>query len=235
MPVEPVGLQEAAQLSANSAIYFYQKVSRKNGKLRVLVTDGLHHKVLTNVEYRAVSGVFQNIDPPPPTPSPRSECVLPPQQRRGGTHSPGGEGVGVNILEDARHWIGLLQYNPSTGCTLKVFCKVRWTDQRVSDRSIGYVVCVLLILGGSQLYVSCDLVLNLTLAPSWVCKNTVPKIGKKILPEKKLHGLSPSFYIHISVSDLYTYSHDRSAYFLQQNRQTDAGNIYCKSLTDIWM
>jgi hypothetical protein len=27
---------------------------------------------------------------------------------------PGGERVGVNILEDARHWIGLLQYNPST-------------------------------------------------------------------------------------------------------------------------
>ncbi len=24
-------------------------------------------------------------------------------------------GVGVNISEDARHWIGLLQYNPSTG------------------------------------------------------------------------------------------------------------------------
>jgi hypothetical protein len=32
----------------------------------------------------------------------------------GGTHSPGSEGGrGVNILEDARHWIGLLQYNPS--------------------------------------------------------------------------------------------------------------------------
>ncbi len=34
------------------------------------------HKVLTYVEYRAVSGVFQNIDPPPP--SPPRECVLPP-------------------------------------------------------------------------------------------------------------------------------------------------------------
>jgi hypothetical protein len=69
------------------------------------------HKVLTYVEYRAVSGVFQNIDPP--SPSTPSECVLPPHQRRGGTHSPGGGG-GVNILEDARHWIGLLQYNLST-------------------------------------------------------------------------------------------------------------------------
>jgi hypothetical protein len=27
---------------------------------------GCNHKVLTSVEYRAVSGVFQNIDPPPP-------------------------------------------------------------------------------------------------------------------------------------------------------------------------
>ncbi len=29
-----------------------------------------------------------------------------------------GEGVGVNISEDARHWIGLLQYNPSTYISL---------------------------------------------------------------------------------------------------------------------
>ncbi len=42
---------------------------------------GLSHKVLTYVEYRAVSGVFQNIDPPHP--SPPSECVLPPHQRWG--------------------------------------------------------------------------------------------------------------------------------------------------------
>ena len=36
-----------------------------------------------------MSGVFQNIDPPPP--------------HHPGIHSLGGEGVGVNILEDARH------------------------------------------------------------------------------------------------------------------------------------
>jgi hypothetical protein len=30
----------------------------------------------------------------------------------------GGEWVGVNISEDARHWIGLLQYNPSTAITV---------------------------------------------------------------------------------------------------------------------
>jgi hypothetical protein len=54
-------------------------------------------KVLTYVEYRAVSGVFQNMDPPPP--SPPSECVLPRTAVKG---------VGVNILEDARHRIGII-------------------------------------------------------------------------------------------------------------------------------
>jgi hypothetical protein len=60
--------------------------------LRVLYTRihefsfSMTHKVLTYVEYRAVSRrsrVFQNIDPP--APSPPSECVLPPHQRRGYT------------------------------------------------------------------------------------------------------------------------------------------------------
>jgi hypothetical protein len=73
---------------------------------------GWGHKVLTYVEYRAVSGVFQNIDTPPP--SPASECVHPPAPKARDTHSPGGEGGGVNILEDARHRIGLLEYNLST-------------------------------------------------------------------------------------------------------------------------
>jgi hypothetical protein len=60
-------------------------------------------------------GCSKILSPPPPVPSAPSECVLPPHQRRGGTHSPGSKGVGVNILEDARRWIGLLQFNPSTG------------------------------------------------------------------------------------------------------------------------
>jgi len=71
------------------------------------------HKVLTYVEYRPVSCVFQNIDPHPPllpasVSSTRTKC--------GGTLSPGAavRGWGVNILEDVRHWNGLLQYKPST-------------------------------------------------------------------------------------------------------------------------
>ncbi len=78
--------------------------------------DTVLHKVLTFIEYRAVSGVFRTIDPPTPL---NPVSVSSPRTKGGGggvgTHSPGGEGVeGVNISEDARHWIGLLQYNPST-------------------------------------------------------------------------------------------------------------------------
>jgi hypothetical protein len=51
-----------------------------------------------------MAGVFQNIDPP--SPSPPGECVPPPPRLwcGGGTHSLGGKGGwGVNILEDVRH------------------------------------------------------------------------------------------------------------------------------------
>jgi len=56
-----------------------------------------------------VSGVFQTTDLPPPlhpagVSSPRT---------KGGVHTRRAV-RGVNILEDARHWIGLLQFNPST-------------------------------------------------------------------------------------------------------------------------
>jgi hypothetical protein len=57
-----------------------------------------------------VSGVFQNIDPPPP--SPPSECVLPQHQRRGrgDNHSPGGEGGGGSIFWKTPD-IGLASYS----------------------------------------------------------------------------------------------------------------------------
>jgi hypothetical protein len=50
-----------------------------------------------------MSDVFQNIDPPPPPSSP-GECVPPAFDAGGGhTRRVGEGGVGVNILEDARH------------------------------------------------------------------------------------------------------------------------------------
>jgi hypothetical protein len=38
------------------------------------------------------------------------------------------------------------------------------------------------------------------------CKDTVPKIRNKFA-EKELSGLNPKFHIHVSVSDLFIYSH----------------------------
>ncbi len=45
-----------------------------------------------------------------------------------------------------------------------------------------------------------------------------------VFPEKELRGLSPSFHIHVSVSDLYI-PRIGPHIFLQQNMQTDRGNI----------
>ncbi len=45
-----------------------------------------------------------------------------------------------------------------------------------------------------------------------------------VFPEKELHGLSPNFHIHVAVSNLYI-PRIGPPIFLQQNRQTDCGNI----------
>ncbi len=61
-----------------------------------------------------MSGVFQTIDTPPPL-HPAS-CSSPRTKGGGGVVNTrrAVRGWGVNSSEDARHWIGLLQYNPST-------------------------------------------------------------------------------------------------------------------------
>jgi hypothetical protein len=46
-----------------------------------------------------------------------------------------------------------------------------------------------------------------------------------VLSEKELRGLSPNFHMYVSVSDLYIPTIGPHI-FLQQNRQTDHGNIY---------
>jgi hypothetical protein len=46
-----------------------------------------------------------------------------------------------------------------------------------------------------------------------------------VLPEIKLRGLSPNFNIHISENDLYIPTIGPPI-FLQQNRQTNRGDIY---------
>ncbi len=48
--------------------------------------------------------------------------------------------------------------------------------------------------------------------------------SKPIFPEKELLGLSPNFYVHLSVSDLYIPTIDLPI-LLQENMWTDPGNI----------
>ncbi len=52
-----------------------------------------------------------------------------------------------------------------------------------------------------------------------------------VFSEIELCGLSPNFYNHVSVSDLYILTIGPPI-FLQQNRQTDRGSILYKSLTE---
>jgi hypothetical protein len=50
------------------------------------------------------------------------------------------------------------------------------------------------------------------------------EISIYVFPGKELLGLSPNFHIHVSVSDLYIPTIGPPI-FLQQDRQTDRGNI----------
>ncbi len=78
----------------------------------------IHYKVLTYVEYRDVSCVFRNIDHPTPL---HPASVSSPRTKDVGVHTRRAVGRrGVNILEDVRHWIGLLQYHLSTVCTVHI-------------------------------------------------------------------------------------------------------------------
>jgi hypothetical protein len=67
----------------------------------------IRRKVLTYVEYRAVSGVFQNFDPPPPF-----QFHPPPHPRRGGGGVHTRRAVRGQYLEDARRLLlGLASYS----------------------------------------------------------------------------------------------------------------------------
>ncbi len=71
--------------------------------LRFSFDVAIVHKVLTYVGYRAVSGVFQNMDPPPLL---HPASVSSPRTKGGGgIHTRRPVSVwGVNSLEDARHF-----------------------------------------------------------------------------------------------------------------------------------
>ncbi len=110
---------------------YCDKYENQSGPLLALcaclsMVKGPYQKVVTYVEYRALSGVFQNIGLPkywPPTPL-STQRVCPPPAPKAGEYTLAGQWV--NILEDARHWIGLLQYNLSTGHTFEhIVCRAR--------------------------------------------------------------------------------------------------------------
>ncbi len=93
-----------------------------------------------------------------------------------------------------------------------------WT-QFVLHMAYSEIYIFLLEIGDSSL-------LETICLPSIIvhCNDTIPK---QIFPEKELHGLSPSLHIDLSVSDLYVYSHHRSAYSAAGKyvEWTDPGNI----------
>ncbi len=66
--------------------------------------DQLNHKVLTYLEYRAVSGVFQNIDPPPP-----------PYIQPASVSSPRTKGGGVPTRRAVRGWGSIFWKTPDIG------------------------------------------------------------------------------------------------------------------------
>ncbi len=72
---------------------------------KVIVPQKIMSRSFLNSGTLIVTLVFQNIDPHPPL---RPASVSSPRNK--GTHSPGGEGDGgVNILEDERNRVALLQ------------------------------------------------------------------------------------------------------------------------------
>ncbi len=78
--------------------------------------------------YRVQSSVWRLPNYWPPTPSPPSECVLPPVPKPVGTHSPGGEGVGGSIFQKTPD-IGLSSYSIIPLRFLSVLIIVRYCGE----------------------------------------------------------------------------------------------------------
>jgi hypothetical protein len=83
----------------------YGQILRKVGFSHVS-----NHKVLTYVKYRAVSGVFQNIDPPPPLP-PASVSYPRTKGGNGGVHTRRAVREGRGSIFWKTPYIGLASYS----------------------------------------------------------------------------------------------------------------------------
>jgi len=88
--------------------------------IRFPTADIYDHKVLTYVEYRAVSSVFQNIDPPSPSPVSTQRVCPPTAPKAWATLSPGGEGGGGSIFWKTIDigFASYMQYDLSTYTTV---------------------------------------------------------------------------------------------------------------------
>ncbi len=111
-PQRELALNGACSLSSHSQSQCWNtRVSTPDTPLQPLIIPQRElalHKVLTYIEHRAVSGVFLTFDPPPPV---HPASVSSPRTKGGGVHTRRAvRGWGVNISEDAGHWIGLSKY-----------------------------------------------------------------------------------------------------------------------------
>ncbi len=90
---------------------YFQNVSfRDQCQWKKLWAETTVHKVLTYVEYRAVFGVFQNIDPPPHPLSTQRVCPSPDQRRGGGGYTLAGQWGGGGSIFWKTLDIGLASY-----------------------------------------------------------------------------------------------------------------------------
>jgi hypothetical protein len=64
-------------------------------------------------------------------------------------------------------------------------------------------------------------------------QNYCTENGKKIFPKRKLRGLSPNLYIHISVSDLYIFPRSVCLYGCSKKGSGPILGIYKSLLTDV--
>jgi hypothetical protein len=117
--------------------------------------------------------------PPPPPPSPPSECVLPPHQRRGLHTRRAVRGMGVNILEDAKHVIGLLQYNLST---LGSKCDL---STQISPLDCWSVSALSIPIGGNGTIPLLTLTLTTNAAPKQASLQTTSRPHHHATPQAK--------------------------------------------------
>ncbi len=98
----------------NKYIFFYKYRFFKQ-KFRFPCCRRRMHVITKYLHIKSTEQCLASSELLTPHPLSTQRVCLPPAPKAGGVHTcQGVKGWGVNSSEDARHWIGLLQYNPST-------------------------------------------------------------------------------------------------------------------------